>query len=1048
MRKIILYLLMKRFYVTVVVIFFIGCSHQKTIYISDSKERDIISSQEMYLNHPVKISLNENKKLLSQLENKTISEDQYDSLLSSLGRVGEKYLPVEHLLCSMENDSLYREIIRAEYFMFNDSLLHEVDEHLQNLILYDSTIAINYIYLGLLKSIQNDTVECINLLNKAKIFTQSFDNSWLYFAVAYFYENNGQLLKAVDEYKSGFEINPDLLLENWDNLFDLYIKISQYDKAEELFHKIENISNDNDFRRNNWYELVKLYWVKNDLSKATTICIEARDSSNYISTTKELTFISIKKNDYESAQNYLWDLSSIKIISYPFSSNFNFAQFDSWDNHYSQSLDKLRSEIKSLSKNKSACFCLGYFLISQEMNQWDSDKKDELNIQIGLTYLKNATLDNSNLNFIIGYILNVLDEKQEAITYYKKVLNVSDYYPYALINLSVLLKPQEIDKSLPLLLEASDLLPDNMDIIEELGDMYYINKNDYPNAINWYEKLITVENDNYLKSIWLANSYLQNDEIDKSQSQISSTIDNLLIDENTLSKYWYLGMAYKIKGDISQKLEKWEQSLRDYENSIKYNPQDMEPRLSLASVYYKLDDYMSAENIYLTVIDSIIVKKNIDYNTYRDVLNILSVHYLIFDKDPYKLSKIFEKATDYFPESDWCYRLLGFAYSNQEDYNKAILNLNKAIEIAPNNSFNYSTLAETYEKQGTFDKSIENYRLAIRVLEKENQNIKISNNIENYQTNLKSIGEYHSKIANLYKENIEYDQAVIEYQKAISITPDTIGIVYRFDLASAYFLNKEFNEAIVNWNLVYDKNGDINSLFNIALSYLNIGGTDNLKKSKNHFIDLIKQTSDNMDYIDLKLKSEHFIEIIDNDLNRIEWPELLNNLSNSKSGVISECAKLFQLIDQYNDINNLFIDGNKESSPNKEYLEYSKEWIITSYSVSPKIFQSESLCDRFKITLANLNISSSKLIEVKNLWLSAAVSRKEGIAEYSKGYYLKKKDYSGEWERGLAKINVSDQYFVDGLVILNSVMEENIESFSNYGINIIKNNVEYYSKNK
>ena len=1047
MRNIIWSMLMKRFCITVVVIFLIGCSHQKTTYITDSKESEIITSHDMYLNHPVKISLNENKALLSQLENKTISEDQYDSLLSNLGRAGEKYLPVEHLLCSVENDSLYREIIRAEYFIFNDSLLNEAHDHLQKLILHDSTIAINYIYLGLLKSIQRDTLECIKLLNKAKIFTQSWDNSWLYFAVAEIYENNEQILKAIEEYKKGFEINPDLLLENWDYLFDLYIETLQYDEAENLLNKVENISKDSDFRRNNWNKLANLYWAKNDLSKAKAICIEAQDSSNYISTTKELTLISIKKSDYESAKNYLWDLSSIKIISYPFSSEFNFVKFDLWDDHYSESLNHLISDIKIGSNNKSANFCLGYFLISQEINKWNFEKTDESTIRKGLTYLKNADLNNLDLNFIIGYILNVLDEKQEAITYYKKVLNLSDYYPYALINLSVLLKPKEIDKSLSLLLEASDLLPYNMDIIEELGNIYYINKNDYPNAIKWYEKLITVENDNYLKSIWLANSYLQNDEIDKSQSQISSTIDNLLIDENTRLTYWYLGMAYKIKGDIGQKLEKWEQSLRDYKNSIKYNPQDMEPRLSAASVYYKLDDYKSAENLYLTVIDSITNKKNIDCDTYEHVLGILFVHYLTFDKDPYKVSKIYEEAINYFPKSDWCYRLLGLSYNYQGDYNKATLNLNKAIEIAPS-SINYSSLAEIYKNEGTFDKAIENYRLAIRVLEQENQNIEISNNIENYQTNLESIGKYHSIVANLYKESSEYDQAVIEYQKAISITPDTTGIVYRFDLASAYFLNKEFNEAIVNWSLVYNKNKDINSLFNIALSYINIGGTDNLKKSRNHFNDLIMQISNSTNYIDLKTKSEHFLEIIDNDLNRIEWPELLNNLSNSKSSVISECAKLFQLIDQFNDINDLFIDGNKESSPNKEYLEYSKEWIITSYSVSPKIFQSESLCDRFNITLTNLNISSSKLIEVKNLWLSAALSRKEGIAECSKGYYIKAKDYLGEFERGLAKIKVSNQYFVDGLVILNSVMEENIESFSNYGIKIIKNNVEYYSNNK
>jgi len=79
------------------------------------------------------------------------------------------------------------------------------------------------------------------------------------------------------------------------------------------------------------------------------------------------------------------------------------------------------------------------------------------------------------------------------------------------------------------------------------------------------------------------------------------------------------------------------------------------------------------------------------------------------------------------------------------------------------------------------------------------------------------------------------------------------------------------------------------------------------------------------------------------------------------------------------------------------------------------------------------------------LWISSAESRKEGISEHSKGYYVKATDYGGEYERGRAKIDVADEYYSDGLKILKTLMEENIESFSRFGIESLQGMVDYYS---
>jgi len=504
-------------------------------------------------------------------------------------------------------------------------------------------------------------------------------------------------------------------------------------------------------------------------------------------------------------------------------------------------------------------------------------------------------------------------------------------------------------------------------------------------------------------------------------------------------------MLYPFRSGLNYKLEKWFQAKRDYEKSIEYDPNEMGPRQSLANVYYKLEDNSSAEKTYITVIDSIISKENIDYNTYYEVLGNLNLHYMFWEPNPNKRSKLFEKAINYFPESAWCYRMLGWTYKDQGNYYKATRNLKKAIELNPDSRYNYSVLAETYELEGTVDKAIENYKYAIRAVEKENLKIDQENESEDYQSNLKSIGEYHSKIAKLYEEKEGYDLAILEYQKAISVTPDTTGIIYKFELAGVYFENENFNDAIDNWQLVYEQENNVNALFNICLSYLNLGDPENLKKSKITFIELLGKIEGNPDYIETKTKSENFISIIDEELNRIEWPIIIENLSNSDNGVSSEIAKLYHLTSQYREINNKWIQGTEETTPEKEYLQYSKEWIITGYNVSPKIYQSENLCDRFKAKLSSLNLTNSRLKEVQSLWISSAESRKEGISEHSKGYYVKAKDYAGEYERGSAKIDVANEYYADGLKILKTMMEKNIESFSSFGVESLQDMIDYYS---
>ena len=861
---------MKNLGLIIVLILLCGCATQTTKQTMQSQRTKEVTQIDIYNNYQVNISLSQNKNLLQQLENESITESEYDSLLTILGRPGKKYYQIDQLICNTSSDSIYKEIVRAEYFILHDSLIQLVEKHLSDLIKVDSTNASIYVKMGLLKYAQEDLQPGIDYFQKAKSITGLYDNSWLFFILADIYERNNQLLLAIKEYEEVFKENESFLIDKWENLYDLFVSTGDYGKAEDLFKNVEMMSTNTKFRNEYWDKLVDLYWEQDNLIKAESTCLSVRDTSNYTSTTKELVLIAIKNSDFKSAEEHLLDLSLVEIHQFPFQTIYNFVDYYSWNDHYTEIISWLNDNRNLLSENPSANFCYGYLLSGAELNKWDDEERDVSKIREGIAYLKKDISNDNKISFIIAYLLQTINEYEEAINYYENVSDNAVYYPYSQINLYGLTKSENVEKSISYLLNAVESLPSNITLLEKVSLYYYSSMPDYKKAIEWLNKVLLVDPNDHLYSVWLANSYLQLDDTDNAQLIISNTIDRIFTTSDSWMKNWHLGNAYEIKGDINQKLEKWHQAKRDYEKSIAYNPNDMDPRQSLANVYYKLGDSGSAEKTYLTIIDSAISKEKIDYNTYSSVLGNLSLHYMFWEPSSDKQAILFTKAINYFPESDWCYRMLGWAYKEQGNYYKATNKLKKAVELNPDSRYNYSFLAETYELEGTIDKAIENYTFAIRVVEKENLNIDRNLESEVYQGNLKSIGEYRSKIANLYKIKEDFDLAIIEYRRAISVTPDTTGLIYKFDLADAYFDNKDFKKAIENWRLVYAINGDLISLFNIGLSYLKLGDPENLRKSKTTFVEFLDKIEGDPDLGDLKRRAENIISVIDEELDSID----------------------------------------------------------------------------------------------------------------------------------------------------------------------------------
>lgn len=148
------------------------------------------------------------------------------------------------------------------------------------------------------------------------------------------------------------------------------------------------------------------------------------------------------------------------------------------------------------------------------------------------------------------------------------------------------------------------------------------------------------------------------------------------------------------------------------------------------------------------------------------------------------------------------YSSAGVAYSELQEYEKAIQYHNKAIEIANSIPALYYNRANTYNKLGEYQKAIIDYKKAI-TLDPDN-------------------ADYHCNLGYTYDDLGMYEEAVDNYNKAIEINPyNTINLSCR---AAAYVNIKEFEKAINDYNQAIELDPfDPQLFFNRGLALANSG---------------------------------------------------------------------------------------------------------------------------------------------------------------------------------------------------------------------------------
>ncbi len=175
--------------------------------------------------------------------------------------------------------------------------------------------------------------------------------------------------------------------------------------------------------------------------------------------------------------------------------------------------------------------------------------------------------------------------------------------------------------------------------------------------------------------------------------------------------------------------------------------------------------------------------------------------------------------------NDWSiYYLLGYAYGELKEYNKAITTYQKAIEINPKNDDAYNNMGITYGNLKEYDKALTAYQKAIEINPQKDEaynNMGIAyRNLKEYdkaltayqkaiEINPKDDSAYNS-MGNAYSDLKEYDKALTAYQKAIEINPK-YDKAY-FNMGIAYDELKEYDKALT----AYQKAIEINPKYGSA----------------------------------------------------------------------------------------------------------------------------------------------------------------------------------------------------------------------------------------
>lgn len=700
-----------------------------------------------------------------------------------------------------------------------------------------------------------------------------------------------------------------------------------------------------------------------------------------------------------------------------------------------------------------------------------------------------------------GYLSVFGTNNQEAIELLKKVINKDPNYHAAhyVLGLSYQLQIQ-FELAQKELLIANSLKPLYSDGHISLGEVYH-KLGKFDEAINEYETAIKLSPDRSWVYYLLGKTYRDKKEYKKSIEHFVKAIE--LAKYDFLIAHFELAMTYSEIRDFTQALgafreidntnmgtqyEGLDTGLElykniydankknpiflqdyayifflkgDYENSIKYFSEAIKIDKAKFICNYELGfsykdvpvDYTLDNEVYNRIyaqnlkkaeeyLNKAIKDTSPNYNAVVSLGEIYGNTYST-DRNTEKAISMYKMALQLKPSDIDSYHALSKLYLDIKNYSDAKEFAMKIISMDSKYKNAYNTLGDIYNEENNYDKAIENYNKYLDlskgsswVLDKigriyEDQElyaVALMKYKEAYEQSKSSkyLSSLHlSNIGRIYRKQKKYSDAIDTYKKIIMDYPNNSSA--HFNLALTYRDNNQTENAIAEYQeaLKLDPT-ESNAHYNLGLAYLIVNPVDK-EKVIYHFkkyLDLTKDVKDDDEY---RSRAKSFIA-------EIEFPSKLVKLK-KQAGDAGAIASLLLFHSDYNEGNNQLINGlNATKHEDGENI------------VNSKIFVAESTFESLLVDIRKVKSNDTDIQDIINKFEKAVLQRIDGIKLLSKAFYTKVKDYQGEFEKGKAKVQTADKYYVDVLKALQDVMREYKNNFSEYEVDMLTSDIKYYSE--
>lgn len=579
-------------------------------------------------------------------------------------------------------------------------------------------------------------------------------------------------------------------------------------------------------------------------------------------------------------------------------------------------------------------------------------------------------------------------------------------------------------------------------IFINIGEIY-LKKGDLEKAEAFYLKILNLDKGKELYFDDIASFYLKKGNLKESWKYLKESFFIWFEDEYLWEKiepYKQYLSEDNFYAQISvgciyyYSFQKYKEAIEHFEKALKLNKGEFDQYYSLGMSYKEIDKYKEA----ITYLEEALKlnSNHYDANLQLGILYGFSkfvADYYTIKPDYSRSVNLLEKAKTINLESEDPYFYLARTYENIGEFDKALQEALISLKIKPKYA-SFIQVASIYESTNDYPNALENYNKALEFydniycrasvadvlikLKRFDDAITFLNESEKkYQNNKvlnKTFGDVHFEKGE-YKLAIEYYKDVLKSYPKHSIA--------HFKIALSYFRLSDLDSSEYWWKKTIEINPEESA------AYFNLGLVNKNKSQYERAIENFnKYLKSNLGDKDAKNHIKECQYAID----LKSFPQKLNNLSlnNDKKGTL---AKLCMCVLNYNKANELWINGLNETK-------YKDGKNI----VSSKIYIAKEHLEKVKHDLNKIPSSEGKIKKFIEIFLFAVEEKIKGIDQHSEGFYKKRADYTGEYEKGRAKIKIADAYFVDGLLLFCDEIKQHEQYFGEIAKKELERIIKYY----